>query len=572
MIRQKLHLALFFAIFLAISLIEGIHTILDLRFVYFIIFIFPLLLFILDPKKKYSLPKPFVFISVFYFIASFISLINSKQFSVSIELFLRDINLFLLMIYVHVNKEEIKKYIPKLLILLSLVFIGVSLFCLSTQYGRDFIRSIRLNLLFNPAYPHKTIGDYITFAIIICAYFIFIKKETVWKYPLLILTPIFILSFSRTAYITLGISFLIMAYTYKERFKKISPILLFSLLGNVLFLCIFCIVFVTRTNSAILSFFQDKLESVLFIYSRPFIYSHLPFWIAGIKGFLLYPFTGIGQGNFQSISYRFTELMFLWSNTSFTLIIDFLAEQGIAVAIGFSALILYIVVTAQKKNIFFLLFIALLISFMGFSAYTYTQIWMLFFIIAGLVIHSAGTNDIQFEKNILFIPALFGVLYIQVLSFHFILIENEMRVQAQVLYPYNQENIETLIEFNLPNKNKQKKVARYLAQYQQNFSLDPYKLEYIGDTYLKLGEPYKKAALTAYEDSFTWGSYAYGGSLLERMRKLYVLKKELQGEQAAIQYIKSFTQEYRKILEMDNIKFQADMYDNLVGDYLKKDK
>jgi|GEM_PF-4714447 len=56
------------------------------------------------------------------------------------------------------------------------------------------------------------------------------------------------------------------------------------------------------------------------------------------------------------------------------------------------------------------------------------------------------------------------------------------------------------------------------------------------------------------------------------MRKLYVLKKELQGEQAAIQYIKSFTQEYRKILEMDNIKFQADMYDNLVGDYLKKDK
>ncbi|MFZ2206165.1 MAG: hypothetical protein WAV29_01745 [Microgenomates group bacterium] len=567
MVRQKLHLALFFVTFFVISLIEGIHMVLDLRFLYFILFILPLLLFILDTKKKYSLPKVFVGLIMAYFLFSFISLINSKQISVSIELFLRDVSLFLLMVYVQANSEEIKKHIPKIIIILSLVFIGVSGICFLTQYGRDFIRSITLNLLFNPAYPHKTIGDYLTFAIIICIYFIFVKKESFWRYPLYIFIPIFILSFSRTAYITLGSVSLLMLFIYRKKLKRISPLLLFSLIGNLILIATLLVIFVSTTHNASLSFIQNYLQKTLFIYSRPFLYSHLPFWIAGVKGFLLYPFVGIGQGNFQSISFRFTELLFLWSNTSFAILLDMLTEQGLFVALSFFALISYVIVTSRKDSIFYFLLVGLLISFMGFSAYLYTQIWMLFFIILGLVLEPKKGSVIEFNKNILYLPLCLGVVYMQFLALHYMYIDNGKRELAHKIYPYNKENVEMLITKEFLYKANEKTITSYLSQYQKAFSTDPYKLEYIGDTYLSLGKPYKMKALHAYEDSFIWGSYAYGGNLLSRMDKLYKLKKELQGEKAAKQYVQTFTREYRKILEQDNKKIQGDLYDNLIETY-----
>jgi hypothetical protein len=359
-----------------------------------------------------------------------------------------------------------------------------------------------------------------------------------------------------------------MLFIYRKKLKKISPILLFSLIGNLILVATLLVVFVSTTHNTTLTYMQNYLQKILFIYSRPFINSHLPFWIAGVKGFLLFPFTGIGQGNFQSISFRFTELLFLWSNTSFTILLDVLTEQGIVVALSFLALILYVIATSKKESLFYFLFIGLLISFMGFSAYTYTQIWMLFFIIFGLVLEPKKGSTIEFNKNILYIPLSFAIIYMQILTLHYFCISIGNRVLAQKIYPYNSENIEMLITKKLLYKENEKAIASYLSQYQQAFSTNSYKLEYIGDTYLLLGKPYKMKALHAYEDSFTWGSYAYGGGLLSRMDKLYKLKKELQGEKVAKQYIQTFTKEYRKILEHDNVKIQGDLYDQLVGTYL----
>lgn len=194
---------------------------------------------------------------------------------------------------------------------------------------------------------------------------------------------------------------------------------------------------------------------------------------------------------------------------------------------------------------------------------------MLFFIIIGIVLESKKGDGIIFNKNLLFIPACFGILYMQVLSLHYVFIYNDKRELAQKIYPYNKENTEILIAKNLLYIGNEQKTAAYLLAYQHDFSLDSYKLEYIGDTYLLLGNPYKRKALNAYEDSFLWGSYAYGGSMIDRMSKLYTLKKELDGEKKAKQYVRAFTQEYRKILEQDDNKIQGDLYDNLVGTYLQ---
>ncbi len=568
MVRQKIHLWFFFLSFTVISLIEGIHFILDLRFLYFFLFIIPFFLFVLDPKKQYKVSRILLVLIGAYVFFSFISLLNSKQIGISLELFLRDISLFLLTIYTLANAEEIKAALPRVLLALSLIFIGVSVICFSNQYGRDFIAGVRLNLLFNPAYPHKVIGDYLVFIIVLCIYFAFVKKEKSWRNPLFILFPVFLFSFSRTAYATLAFSLLIMIYLQRKQFKKLSPRRFILLIGTIILMAFFGIVFVTKIDNAALSFLQNNFQkSFLFIYTRPLILSHLPFWHMGIRGFFAFPFWGVGQGNFQYLSYRFTEYLFLWSFSSFNVLLDLLAEQGIWVATSFLAFIIFIVIKGKKDSIFYILFLALVFSFMGFSTYTYTQIWMFFFIIAGLALDSKQQKIVIFDKRILILPACIGILYCQIVFLHTILIHVDQRELAYDIYPYDWQNNEVLIERTMDNTQK---AAFYLSRYNHDFSTDAYHLEFIGDHYKKLGPMYSYLALQAYEDSFVWGTYAYGDNMTSRLQKLYDLKKQLQGEAEAKKYITLFLQSYQHILDQDPKPIQQNIYNNLLRVFFNK--
>lgn len=564
MVRQKLHLSVFFFTFFAISLIEGIHFILDLRFLYFFLFVLPLFLFLFDPKKQYSIPKVFLGLSILYIGSSFLSLVNSKQIGVSIELFLRDLSLVLLFIYVYQHAKLISKQLPRMIVILAVLFIAVSLFCLLTPYGREFIKGVRLNLLFNPAYLHKTIGDYLVLPILISLYVFFVKRKKIWLIPLILILPLFFLSFSRTAYITLAISLVIFFYYHRALIKKISMSLAISLGMNALFILGACVLFVTRVNNDALTLLQNNSSIQGMLHARPLIFSRSPYWMMGIKGFLLEPFVGIGQGNFPYLSYRFTDELFVSTITSFNLIIDILAEQGIFAAAGLVLLVCYIIATSDKRSLSFLLFSSLCISFLGFSTYIYTQLWMLFFILGGLAL---ATNEkvqtLLLPKRALFIVAGIGVLYIQLLFTHSFLIKGGQYKVAQAIYPFDRENMEILIEQSHKHESRFT-IASYIDRYQNAFSIDAFRLEYVGDKYTQFGSRYyDKKALQAYEESFLWGGYIYGDSMVDRMEKLYTLKSDLEGQKAADRYVATYLENYKRILLKDPKKVQQDTYNIL---------
>lgn len=563
MVRHKLHLGLFFVAFLAISMIEGIHFILDLRFLYFFLFALPLFLLLADPKNNYQIPKAFVGLSMLYLGSSLVSLLNSRQIGVSIELFLRDLSLILLFLYVYQHAESIKKQLPKMIVWLAFIFITVSLFCLFTPYGHEFIKGVRLNLLFNPAYLHKTIGDYLVFPILISLYTFFVKRNKIVLIPLILILPLFLLSFSRTAYITLAISLLIFFYYHRGLIKKTALPLVISLGMNALFILGACVLFVTRVNNSALTLLQNNSSIQGILHARPLLFSRSPYWNMGIKGFLLEPFVGIGQGNFPYLSYRFTDELFVSTITSFNLLIDMLAEQGIFTALSFILLVGYIIIKADKKSLVFLLFSALCISFMGFSTYTYTQLWMLFFVMGSLAFATGdNTNKAAFSKKTLYIIASIGIVYIQILFTHSLLAKNGQREIAQAIYPYDRENMEKLIEYR-DNKSRFT-IASYIEQYQNAFSIDAFRLEYVGDKYAQFGSRYyDKKALHAYEESFLWGGYIYGDSMVDRIEKLYILKRDLEGQEAADKYITHYLENYQKILLKDPKQIQQDTYDDV---------
>jgi hypothetical protein len=521
----------------------------------------------LDSETKYQIPKKFLWLSIAYLFFSLISLIYSKQIGVSIELFLRDVSLFLVAIYVFAHKDDIRQTLPRAIVLLSLTFLGASLICFLTPYGREFIRGVRLNLLFNPAYPHKTIGDYITFGIIIASYFFFIEKRQQWKYPLLFLFPIFLLSFSRTAFITLGFVTLIMLWFNRSQLKKYPPLLLISLTGNFFLLIIVFTAMTTQTGNTFIHYLQTNLQEIFFMFPRPFDLSRIPFWKIGLEGLAAFPFTGVGQGGFQFLSYRYMSELFLSSFTSFNLLIDLASEQGLLVATSFALLVIYILTSAQKKTVFYFLFMGMIVSFMGFSAYVYTQIWLLFFICIGLNLHAEKRDCYEVDKHILYVPALTGIVYMQILVAHSVLIQNDMPDVAHAIYPFNESTLRRLITITMLTKHNEQKVAVYLAQYERITGLDANSLEYIGDQYLLLGKNYQKDALRVYEQSFIWGKYAYGGALIPRMAKLYTLKKKVEGKKAARTYVESFLDGYYSLLKKDNKEIQGALYDRLMYIY-----
>lgn len=565
MVRQKLHLGVFFFTFFAISLIEGIHFILDLRFLYFFIFLLPFFLFLLDEKKHYSIPKVFFGLSIFYIGSSFISLLNSKQIGISIELFLRDFSLLLLFFYTYQHAESIKRQLPKIIMALAGIFITTSLICLFTPYGREFIKGVRLNFLFNPIYPHKAIGDYLVFPLLISVYGFFIKRKRVWLVALIFILPIFLLSFSRTAYIALGISLLVFFYYHRKLIKKPSLLLTTSLGMNAFFILGACTLFVTRINNETLTFLQNNRYVLEMVYPRSLLFSRSPYWIMGIKGFLLDPFRGIGQGNFPYLSYRFTDELFISTLTSFNVVVDMLAEQGTFVTFSFIALVVYIVIKSDKKSLPFLLFISLLVSFLGFATYIYTQVWTLFFIVGGLALASGQRAEmLTINKKTVLIAASVGVLYVQLLFIHTIFVRSGQYEVAQLIYPYNRENMEMLIEKKQQAGDSKAIISSYIEQYRAAFSVDALRLEYVGDTYASFGIPYyNRKAIKAYEESFLWGGYIYGDSMVDRIEKLYLLKRESDGVERADKYVAVYLQNYKKLLIKDPKKIQQNTYDSI---------
>lgn len=566
MVRHNLHLGIFFLSFVAISVIEGIHFILDLRFLYFFIFALPLFLFLFDPKKHYSVPKVFLGLVALYLGSSFFSLLNSKQMGVSLELFLRDLSLVLLSVYAYQHAGHIQKRLPKMIVALAVLFITVSLFCLFTNYGREFIKSVRLNLLFNPAYLHKTIGDYLVLPMLICIYFFFVDGKKVWLIPFVPMALVFFASFSRTAYITLAISIIVFFLSHRPLFKKISTPFLVSIFMNVLFILGASLLFVTRIDNAILTGLQNNSSIQGMLHARPLFFSRSPYWTMGIKGFFLEPFVGIGQGNFPYLSYRFTDELFVSTLTSFNLIIDTLAEQGIFTALSLILLISYIVFVSDKKSLPFLLFSSLCIGFMGFSTYMYTQLWMLFFILGGLAMTTERKGyEVRFDKKALFVLAGIGVVYTQLLFGHSLLAKNGKQDLAQRIYPFDRETMESLIEQKKKDKESNSTIASYIQRYQNTFSVDAFRLEYAGDRYAEFGSRYyDKKALAAYEASFVWGGYIYGDSMVDRLEKLYVLKRDLEGQGAADTYVARYLEDYRKVLLKDPKQIQQDTYEAVI--------
>lgn len=353
-----------------------------------------------------------------------------------------------------------------------------------------------------------------------------------------------------------------MLYVMRNKLATRSPVFILSIGLNIIFGMIFFILLVTRIHHPLFTTLQNSLEPTLSMFARPLAFSRFPFWQMGISAFFDAPFTGFGQGSFPFISYRYMTELFLPTLTSFNLIIDTLAEQGIGATISLILLCIYVVLDSKKDNLFYFLTLALIIGFMGFSSFSYTQIWMLFFILLGVTVRRS-TYTVIIPKRLLFIIASIGIVYIQLIAIHTLLIHADKRKLAQVIYPFNRENTRVLIAMSGLYEQNASQTHHYLKQYRSANATDAFVHEEIGDRYVLMGDAYALDAVTAYKESFTWGKYSYGDNLVSRMQKFFNLSSRVEGDIKTKSYIKEFLTNYMNILNKDNKPIHRDIYSQI---------
>lgn len=334
----------------------------------------PIFLFLVDyiQKKSLKIPKFFFILQLlfltFFIIANIFSL-NKDNMFYGIGLYT---GLILISIYSYNHKKELEPTLKKLIFIFSLIFVTMNLF--KTQIIRLF-PSFGVNnshLISYTSLTHNHLGSFLILPLIILIFEMLDKKPT-WKkllsFFVIFLTYIF--SYSRTAYLSLIVTLILLVYLIFKKFRHIiKKIVVVSLLISIFFL-----------------FFSPVLTKYLFKekgVKTSFGYREI-YYKKAIIGFLKKPFFGWGMGNYYKIEYTDKQNPKIGSVYSHNIFLDMLSENGIFTLVAFILMISYGLFFG-KKNLYYYLFIALLVNFQTHFTYSIIPFIWLFFISMGLII------------------------------------------------------------------------------------------------------------------------------------------------------------------------------------------
>lgn len=489
-------------------------------------------LFVFFKNKPIIYPKKFTLIFFLFLLFSAVSTILSVDIQKSTKELVSYISVFWMFIWVFNCQKEIQKPIIKFIYALSFIFSIYSLFLAQAKIP-FLIPQSGANLVYPTYNAHNHLGDFLILSLIISTLFLFKNKNLIFNaVSLLILLPFYIFSYSRSAYLALIASLSLMGFYILKNTKYFSLIakmwLLALLILSAFFLLITSYDFkdikaLSTINKVLVKNFQFK-NKLLFSGREKYITD--AFW--GIKE---KTFFGLGPGNYFYASLKNTDKTpYSWTDTSHNIFLDKFSENGLIAGTLFIILMMLVIIKA-KKNLFFFLFLGLLLNFQTDYTYKINSFLLLFFIIAGLIYQEE--NQIILPKYFSLIPAILLGLLIQLMLLSNIFYKQQNYRLGGFFYPLNKETYRPLIGTEI-TKGNYRNVINYLNFYSNLFKGDPSVQEHIGDIYIQYNE--KEKALWYFRKAYYW--HPYQGRIL--FRKLYNLKKELYGEKQAKLFADSF--------------------------------
>lgn len=394
---------------------------------FFLISMTPFLLFLLTviEKKKINIPIRATIIYILFLFFTSVSTFFSVDKEISIKLLFIYISGYLFFIFSFNYKEILSRYFGKFLV-------GISAFsCLI--FSVDNILHLNLfntgSLFFN--YGHHQIGNLLVFGLL-----------SVFPNPLFLIFFLFMLfSYSRTAHISLMMVLIIRLITHK--LNKLPIIIGLIVISTSLLFIVLKTNLIIQTSKQIFS-------------GRNIYYSYA---LSSIKEL---PLFGVGPGNFAYVVFKKQLNSAEFTDQTENIVLQVLSENGI-LAGAFFILFIYIIFQKKKKDINFLMFLALNIIFMIDLSYSFNFFLILWFILGGLTLDS----NKKMEVGIIIPSAVIFVGALIILSSQ-ILLKIGLWKQSIFVYPIQKDGYRKAIRENIILKDK-KKTYYYLHKYDQIF-------------------------------------------------------------------------------------------------------
>ncbi|HVT01087.1 MAG TPA: O-antigen ligase family protein [Patescibacteria group bacterium] len=262
-------------------------------------------------------------------------------------------------------------------------------------------------LVFPSFGSHNHLGDFLLISLVTCFYFLitkggprilYIHNKPILIYLLIIfLTPYFIFSYSRSAYVSLALTLIMMfIYFAKEKYFKTSTTV-FGLIVLIITLCSGFLFLVSNTSIKPLmtkNINNDLSKNHNLTQKYP-SGNRQQYLYQGISSLRESPL-GVGAGNFVYASKKYKGSIEWWTETSHNIFVDVFVENGLISGFLF-LIIISILFLKSNKDAYFFVALALLINFQSDYTYRIYPIFLLFCMFIGLAYR--GNIKSRFDKT-----------------------------------------------------------------------------------------------------------------------------------------------------------------------------
>lgn len=540
----------------AIFLLDGLGIKYGRETGFFLILIAPFFLF--SSLNEIKLPKKITILFILFFFLSLASAFFSLNIKNSFESLLLYSAYFLFFLFASNSQEQIKKFVTPFLFGFAFFFSIYSLFLkLFMEKGFLFLLpQTGYQLVYSTYSSHNHLGDFLVLPLIVSLYLLIKRVRIHVLLAVAFFLIFFIFSYSRSAYLSLFIPSLIMFTNFKKKaFSAGSLLIITACLAS------FVLLFTTVKEAKGIPFLNlgMKYFAERNLSDKSFLATRTSYFKQAFSSILNKPLFGVGQDNFVFASAKYAQNLAERVYTSHNIFLDIFSENGILAGVIFLGIICLFFINSEK-SLLFLLAIAALINFQTDYTFKIYSFLALFWVLAG----SSYAEKINFklEAKFIKIPSfLLALIAIFILLSNAAIMANNSKL-AFYLYPLNFDVYPSIIEKNIEQKNN-KEAINELEQFGRLFSGDPLTLDYIGRTYVKLGQ--NQTALLYFEKAYISNPY-YDFSLVE---KIYELKIKKEGKTSAEIFIKSFFAKYQKIdgkwanedFHLSAIKFCQKLYE-----------
>ena len=447
----------------------------------FLVLLSPFFLFLLAKIEKRKIEIP-IYETIAYFIFlifSIVSTIYAIDKEIAIKSLLIYASGYLFFVFIFNYNKEINKYFRYFLISIS-VF-SCSIFLINNIFHLDLFKK-DISLFYN--YGHYQVGNLLVLGVI-----------SAFPNILSLIFFVFILfSYSRTAHISLIVSFIILLF--KDKLNKKTVLL------GALIIFISLIFIVLKTN-----YLQQTGRQ--WISGRNIYFSYAT---SSIKEF---PLFGTGPGNFAYAVFKRQVNYGMFTDSAENFILEIFAENGI-LAGTFFILFVLIVFHKHKKNSDFLTFLALTLMFMIDFSYRFNSFLILWFILGGLVLN---TEKKKFINILPYVVIVFVAAQMILLSQ--ILLKYGLWEQSLLINPIQKNAYVATIAKSIKEKDK-KQTYYFLQKYDQTFGRSTVIFKEIF-FYQALGDKNKVALL--YERSLWFRTF----TSMNNMRQMLINYTNLYG-------------------------------------------